>query len=104
VWERYKGWYKRETCPPPPLEAVTGDQHQLPSPREGLGKRHTTLLLGTGHRKLFLKCKIWGVIGRVIAIIKKRFKKLFIFVCYNKNTTDWVSYQQQIHIYKSSGG
>ena len=58
--------------------------------------------MGTGHRKLFLKGKIWGVIGRVIAIIKKRFKKPFIFVCsdcYNKNTTDWVSYQQQIYIY-----
>ena len=83
------------------MEAVTGDQHQLPSPREGLGKGHTTLLLSTGHRKLFLKCKIGGVIGRVIAIIKKRFKKPFIFVgsdCYNKNTTDW--YLINKYIYK----
>ena len=107
MWGRYKRWYKRETCPPPPLEAVTGDQHQLPSPGEGLGKGHTTLLLGTGHRKLFLKCKIWGVIGRLIAVIKKRFKKPFIFVqtAITKMPQTGCLINNKLYIYiKSSGG
>ena len=86
--------------------AIAEDQHQLPHCKESVGRGNATLLLGTGHRKLFLKCVIWGINGRVIAIIRKSFRKLFIFVCsgsYNKNTTVCVTYQQQTFIFNSSG-
>ena len=36
------------------------------------------LPIGTGHGKQFLKWKVWGVNGRVIAIIRKSFRKPFI--------------------------
>jgi hypothetical protein len=86
---------------------VTGDQHQLPHHRESLGKGHTTLLLGTWQEKLFLKQEIWAVSDGVIAIIRKSFRKPFLFVCsgcYNKNTTKQITYQQQTFIFNSSGG